>query len=586
MSNIIKISRGKYIEDSLNVAIIRLDSLYHQKGVPVMINYYTSRDHSTFDTVFASGVKDGVGRDCYRIISLRQENMIWGVGSTLPDVSRLIHGEKYLYQDPQGKWWLVQIASDGRTRELIALPDSLVTYTVFSDGSKWVSDSSGVRREGDTYSRAEIDAFMSEAMSTVKYVEFDNLTPTQIETLRGHKGDQGDKGERGEQGLQGERGERGYNGTIENFVVLSQADYDALDYVDPYKFYFTYEDEEQHQSDDFYAYVLEYILYIYATSENHTLDINPAYVSSTNNHILDIASSTSMVPTPIFDPIEGTYDGAITITIRCPDPEATIYYTLDRSIPNENSNIYDGAITLDQSTVIKARAYKQGLIWSKIVEATYDLIFPDTVSDPVIDYDSGVYTEPFYITISCPTQDAVIRYTLDGSEPNESSTIYLAPILVEGYNTTIRAKAFKASMNASGPVTRIYKIGNIVSVSTPVIYPSGGTYNTAQDITIECSTNGATIRYTLDGTTPTQDSEVYSSSIYITQSTTVKAKAFRSDMEPSNVATQDYVIDQGEPEPQITPVVIDNVLQNITGIVEETILHFSSYTIDNHTLIL
>lgn len=591
MSNtVIKIYRDKYIEESVDVAIIKLDTMIHQKGVLCMINYYTSDNHNTFDTVFASGVKDGVGRDCYRIISLRQENMIWGVGDTLPDVSNLIHGEKYLYRDTQNNWWLVQIASDGRTRELLRLPTTPTNYTLIYDNSKWLSDSHGVRRLGDTYTREEIDDFIQESINTVKYVEFDSLTPTQIEQIRGPKGDQGDKGEKGDQGLQGERGIRGFNGTIENFVVLSQADYDALDYVDPYKFYFTYEDEEQNPTGDFYAYVLEHILYIYASESDHILEINSEYASE-DNHTLELAASSTACSSPIFSPGEGTYNGSQTITISCPTEGANIYYTLDRSIPDQNSLLYENALTLDNSAVIKARAYKPGLLGSLIVEATYDLLFQTTVSDPVLDKEDGVYENPFYVSISCPTNGAIIRFTLDGTEPNESSTIYLSPILIEGYTTTVRAKAFKGGMNSSNTVSGIYRIGNVISVSTPVFEPAGGTYTTNQEVSISCSTNNVTIRYTLDGSDPTPSSNLYAGPISITQTTTIKAKAYRSDMEPSNIASQTYIINSSEPDPDPPtpgtddPVVENHILKNINGIVEGTILNIS-YTVNNNNLII
>ena len=564
MSNntIIKISRGKYIEDSLDVAIIRLDSIYHRKGVLCMINYYTSENHSTFDTVFASGVRDGVGRDCYRIISLRQENIIWGVGSTLPDVSQLIHGEKYLYQDPQGKWWLVQIASDGRTRELVELSDSLVTYTMLSDGSKWISDGRGgspkVYQEGDTYSRAEIDAFIEDAKSTVRYVDFDTLTPSQIEELKGPKGDKGDEGKRGIAGIQGEQGIRGYNGSIDNFVVLSQNDYDRLTYIDPYKFYFTYEDEEP-PVDQFYAYVTDNVLNIYATVYDNTLNLDTTH-SSLNGNTLEIQSTSSLLPTPYFDPIEGTYDGNIVVSILCSDPDSIIRYTIDRSLPDQNSTIYNGPLSLDSSTTIKAIATKHGFKNSAIAEATYNLIFQETVSDPVIDHDSGTYEDPFYVNVSCLTSEAVIRYTLDGTEPNETSKIYLSPLFIGESDTALRVRAFKSSMNPSNTVSRIYRVNNSQSVSAPIISPEGGTYNIDQTISITCMTQGAIIRYTLDGTDPTQESYIYTEPLLISESTIVKAKAFKQGLEPSETVIESYIIDKS---PTGDPIVEDDTLKNL-----------------------
>lgn len=40
------------------------------------------------------------------------------------------------------------------------------------------------------------------------------------------------------------RGPRGFNGSLDNFVVLTEAEYERLHVKDPNKFYFTYESEE------------------------------------------------------------------------------------------------------------------------------------------------------------------------------------------------------------------------------------------------------------------------------------------------------------------------------------------------------
>lgn len=72
------------------------------------------------------------------------------------------------------------------------------------------------------------------------------------------------------------------------------------------------------------------------------------------------------------------------------------------------------------------------------------------------------------------------------------------------------------------------------TVATPVISISGTT------ATITCSTSGAAIHYTLDGTTPTASSATYSSAITLTQACTIKAIAVKSGMTNSSVASQSY----------------------------------------------
>ena len=55
------------------------------------------------------------------------------------------------------------------------------------------------------------------------------------------------------------------------------------------------------------------------------------------------------------------------------------------------------------------------------------------------------------VTISCAIADAVIRYTLDGNDPTESSQQYTAPFLVEE-GKELRARAFKTGYRPSNVI--------------------------------------------------------------------------------------------------------------------------------------
>ena len=83
-----------------------------------------------------------------------------------------------------------------------------------------------------------------------------------------------------------------------------------------------------------------------------------------------------------------------------------------------------------------------------------------------------------------------------------------------------------------------------VTVSTPTFSPAGGTYTSAQNVTISCSTSGATIYYTTDSSTPSTSSTVYSGVISVSETTTLKAIAIK-DGTLSNVATATYTISSG-----------------------------------------
>jgi len=97
---------------------------------------------------------------------------------------------------------------------------------------------------------------------------------------------------------------------------------------------------------------------------------------------------------------------------------------------------------------------------------------------------------------------------------------------------------------------RVYQDGGTTTqVSTPTFSPAGGTYSTAQTVTISSATSGATIRYTTDGSTPTASSPIYTSPITVSSTKTIKAFAVKSGLTNSAVATALYTITIGGGSP-------------------------------------
>ncbi len=81
-------------------------------------------------------------------------------------------------------------------------------------------------------------------------------------------------------------------------------------------------------------------------------------------------------------------------------------------------------------------------------------------------------------------------------------------------------------------------------VATPTFEPAEGTYTEAQDVVISCATDGATIKYTIDGSTPTPTHGTeYTEAVNIgIGTTTLKAIAYKDGMSDSDVATGVYII--------------------------------------------
>ncbi len=80
-------------------------------------------------------------------------------------------------------------------------------------------------------------------------------------------------------------------------------------------------------------------------------------------------------------------------------------------------------------------------------------------------------------------------------------------------------------------------------VADPVFSPAGGSYAAAQTVSITTATAGASVRYTLDGSTPTPTfGTAYTGPISISSSATLRALAYKEGSTPSNVMSAVYTI--------------------------------------------
>ena len=77
--------------------------------------------------------------------------------------------------------------------------------------------------------------------------------------------------------------------------------------------------------------------------------------------------------------------------------------------------------------------------------------------------------------------------------------------------------------------------------ATPVIQPAAGTYPAGQQITIAAASSTATLHYTLDGSTPTQNSSIYEGPLSLTGAETVRAIAVTDEV-TSPVAASAFTV--------------------------------------------
>ncbi|HCA29167.1 MAG TPA: hypothetical protein DEP23_06210 [Ruminococcaceae bacterium] len=79
------------------------------------------------------------------------------------------------------------------------------------------------------------------------------------------------------------------------------------------------------------------------------------------------------VAKPVADPVAGAVAAGTNVGLTSETEGASIRYTLDGGAPNAGSTIYDGPITINSATTIKAIAFKSGMNASDIFEAAYTL---------------------------------------------------------------------------------------------------------------------------------------------------------------------------------------------------------------------
>lgn len=257
--------------------------------------------------------------------------------------------------------------------------------------------------------------------------------------------------------------------------------------------------------------------------------------------------------------------------------------TISAKVANDGEERYLGDITIDndgdEPTIIS--------VWQRAVAVTPD---PETIDFSTLGLSNGVaYNEPFngghftvtfasggnngkyyttgtalraysggsFTVVSTDYPIAKIELTFgDGdnsntitadvgtySEPTWTGNSNSVTFSVGGTSGHRRIKAIKVtyvSDSGSG--------GETITVEKPTFSVAGGTYTSTQNVSISCATEGATIYYTIDGTTPDNTKTPYASALTISSTTTVKAIAIKDGVS-SEIAEVTYTINSGGSDP-------------------------------------
>lgn len=172
------------------------------------------------------------------------------------------------------------------------------------------------------------------------------------------------------------------------------------------------------------------------------------------------------------------------------------------------------------------------------------------------DMETGDYTYEVFLTTAKPTSS---KYTVT-FDPNGGSGAMADQTVESGKAYTLPACGFGAPTGKEFDAWEIdgvrYALGaemivesNItvkaiwkamMQVASPVISPDGGQFIGYLEVSITCGTDGASIYYTTDGTTPGQRSNLYRGAFTIDRSTTIKVIAVKAGMTNSEMVSASF----------------------------------------------
>ena len=297
--------------------------------------------------------------------------------------------------------------------------------------------------------------------------------------------------------------------------------------------------------------------------------------------------------TPVISVPSGIYNDTQYVTIDSPTSGATIYYTTDGSRPTTSSRKYDGVFAVSSSATVKAIAVKDGYIKSAMASSGITVNGtdiskatnlaagknavasssenPSVDGSKIVDQDTTTrwssaftddewvyvdlgasykinkvslnweasYASAYKIQLSMDANNWVTVYETNAGKGGQEDIIFDASdaryVRMQGVK---RALAYGYSLWEMG----VYEAE---TVAAPTFSLAGGSYSGNQEITISSQTKGVEIRYTIDGSTPNENSKLYVPGLIISDNTTLKAIAYRKGMIPSSVTTAKYTINGG-----------------------------------------
>lgn len=300
--------------------------------------------------------------------------------------------------------------------------------------------------------------------------------------------------------------------------------------------------------------------------------------------------ATSLATGTVSENISGTvsFDDTQLIEIEA-EEGATIYYTTDGSVPTSLSPVYEGKFLVSSDTSVKAIAVKEGFIDSAfasvtitidgdVIQSAEDLSEGRPVmassengaekaenandgdlktrwqakSDDVnewIQVDLGSLRAINTVEVTWEAAYAAkydIQVSNDGGTwttvANETGKSGLVQTTFDAVNARyVRIQTVSRGTTYGSSIYEIAVYGAI-KANAPTISPASGIYNGSQTVVMSTAVKGAEVKYTLDGTDPTENSTTYTEPLIIDKSAIIRAVTYRKGMVLSDVTESSIII--------------------------------------------
>lgn len=320
---------------------------------------------------------------------------------------------------------------------------------------------------------------------------------------------------------------------------------------------------------------------------------------------ITVTTAMETVATPAIAPNGGTFYAPAVATVSCATAGSSIYYTTDGSDPSESSSSYSIPLTITNTLTLKAKAYKTGMNPSAIASASFTIQDPTSLITNG-SFEAGGSTPTSWgsaggcLGVRTNTQSFMGEWAVmfDGDQADDgyfqqpinlkSSTVYTLSYWVKTENITSSGIYLRyvqltpsviiygtSRINGSTDWTYISRTfttsasiatgrldihggsqtngttwvdhvdlregTGMETVSDITITPAGGIYTDSVDIALSGDA-GVEIRYTTNGTAPTFESALYSTPISLTESATVQARGFKTNMVPGSVTSATFTV--------------------------------------------